>query len=278
MSQPNPAARRLLTRCEAILARLSRRKCVSADESEDFRSWARVRLIEQEATLLAKFRGKSSLDTYLVTVVHNLLLDYRISKWGKYRPSAAAKRLGSVAMRLEMLLVREGLSFDEAAEVLRRNEGVSATVEELSAIAQKLPTRLPRRFEGEETLARVRGSERAEDRALRGEAATAASRVEEALDAALLTLSAEDRLILKLHVQDGFSVADVSRTLHLVQKPLYRRLGQLTDKLRRELEARGISREDVDQIGEWQDLDIDVDYHLTDELPPARPSKQERGR
>lgn len=261
--------------CEKVITSLARRRCLSLDEQEDFSSWARLRLVEKGDAILERFQGQSTLSTYLATVALNLFRDYRVAKWGKYRPSAAAKRLGTVAVRLEMLIVRDGLVFDEAVEVLRRNEGALKSAEELEAIAAQLPHRAPRRFEGEETLAQVPSRDRADDRALRGEAIEAARRVGEALREGLLTLPGEDRVILKLHLQDGFSVADVARTLHLEQKPLYRRIEQLTQRLRQEMEARGIRREDVDAVVEWEEAEIQVDYRVDHEIPPSRPSKRE---
>lgn len=263
--------------CERVVRSLARQRCLSPDEQEDFSSWAQLRLVENGESILGRFQGRSTLSTYLTAVVNNLFRDYRIAKWGKYRPSAAAKRLGTVAVRLEMLLVRDGYPLDEAMEILRRNEGVRASVGELEAMAAKLPVRAPRRFEGEETLAHLPSGERAEERVLRREAAEAAGRVEAALDEGLRTLSPEDRLILKLRVQDGFSVADIARSLHLDQKPLYRRLDQLTARLRQEMEARGVRREDVDTVVAWEEVEVRVDYHLEGEISPPRPSKQEGG-
>jgi RNA polymerase sigma factor for flagellar operon FliA len=263
--------------CEKVITSLAHRRCLSLDEQEDFSSWARLRLVERGDAIFERFQGQSTLSTYLTTVVHNLFRDYRIAKWGKFRPSATAKRMGTVAVRLEMLVARDGLPLDEAVEILRRNEGVRESAEELEAMAARLPVRAPRRFEGEETLAHLPGGERAEERVLRREAAEAAGRVEAALDEGLRTLSPEDRLILKMKVHDGFSVADIARSLHLDQKPLYRRLEQLTTRLCQVMEARGVRREDVDQVVEWEEAEIRVDYHLDDETPESRPSKQEGG-
>lgn len=263
--------------CDRLISSVARRRCLSQEEAEDFASWARIRLIEDGQAILERFKGRSSLPTYLTTVTVNLFRDYRIAKWGKHRPSAAAKRMGTVAVRLEILVARDGVPFDEAVEILRHNNGVQESAAELEAMAAKLPVRAPRRFEGEETIAHLPGGERAEDRVLRREAAAAAGRVEVALDEALSALSPEDRLILKLRVHDGFTVADIARSLHLEQKPLYRRLDQLTARLRLEMEARGVRQEDVAEAIEREDVEIRVDYHLEEENPESRPSKIEGG-
>lgn len=263
--------------CDRVVRTVARRRGLSVDEQEDFSSWAWLRLVEDGEAILGRFEGRSSISTYLTTVVHNLFRDYRIAKWGKFRPSATAKRMGTVAVRLEMLVARDGHSVPEAVEILLRNDGVPGSVESLEAMAAKLPVRTPRRFEREQTLEQLPGRESAEDLALRREAAEAAGRVEAALDEGLRTLSPEDRLILKMRIEDGFTVADIARSLHLEQKPLYRRLDQLTARLRQEMEARGVRREDVAEVVEWDDVEIRVDYHLEEEIPKSRPSKIEGG-
>ena len=79
----------------------------------------RLRFIENDYAAIRKFRGESSLGTYLTVVVAMLVRDYRVQRWGRWRPSAAARRLGDVAVRLETLVRRNGQAVHEAAETLR---------------------------------------------------------------------------------------------------------------------------------------------------------------
>ena len=83
--------------------------------------------------------------TYLTVVIHRLFLDYRIRLWGKWRPSAEAKRLGAVAIALERLIVRDGWSFEQAVEVLRTNHAVDESRDELYALHVKLSPCAPTR-------------------------------------------------------------------------------------------------------------------------------------
>lgn len=266
-----------LAALEQALQRVSSRKCQSVDEAEDFTSWARLKLLTDGEGILEKFQGRGALSTYLTTVALNLLRDYRISKWGKYRSSAAARRLGTVAVRLETLIVRDGFSLGEAIEILRRNEAVRSSPAELAEMAAQLPARRRMRFESDDELSRVPSLERAEDRVLQSEARDAAAKVEAALAEALSTLSDEDRLILKLRVQDGLSVADVARTLHLDQKPLYRRLERLLGRLRREMEARQVRPEDIESVARWEGAEVRVDYQPPREISPFGPSHRKEG-
>ena len=71
-----------------------------------------LKLIDDDYQILRGFRERSSLRTYLSTVVERLFLDYRIRQWGKWRPSAQARRAGALAVRLEALLHRDGVPFE----------------------------------------------------------------------------------------------------------------------------------------------------------------------
>jgi hypothetical protein len=107
-----------------------------------------------------------------------------------------------------------------------------------------------------------------------GERCALARRLEEALDAALAGLAHEDRLILKLHLNDDFSLADVARTLHLEQKPLYRRVERLLAGLRSDLEARGVTDGEVRDLIGTDVTTLRVDYGVGGETTDPGPSKR----
>jgi DNA-directed RNA polymerase specialized sigma24 family protein len=165
----------------------------------------------------------SALSEADVIVEQNLFYDYQNHLWGKWRPSAAARRLR------------------EASEVLRTNHHVGMSPQELTDLAANLPPRnLSRRMEGEEALLEARPLESTES----AESAEKRRWVRDLLLDAFATLSSEDRLIVKMR-QDGFSVAKIARTLNLEQKPLYRRLEKIYKSLRSTLESKGVRAEDI---------------------------------
>jgi len=245
---------------EQVIASIGRRRALSVDEAEDFTSWVRLRLLEDDCAILAKFRGRSRFKTYLVTVVANLFRDYRISKWGKFRPSAKAKRRGPTAERFEILYYRDGYSLSETVEILRRNFGVRESVEELERLAASLPPRVPRRPVGEEVLEQMGDDGRVEDRVRDQAHAAASERAEAALGRAFQTLEPESRLILKMHFEDQLTVATISRTLGLDQKPLYRRIERCLRDLRASLEAEGFTAGDAAGLLGWDALSLRVEY------------------
>jgi RNA polymerase sigma factor for flagellar operon FliA len=244
---------------ERVIASTCRRHAVRGDEAEEFAATVKLHLVDNDYAVLRKFEGKSSLATFLTTVIKNLFRDFRISRWGKWRPSAEALRLGVEAVQLETLLVRDGISFDEAERMLRENFHVRLSAAELAELAAQLPPRQPRRFEGEEVLERL-GVEAAADQGLIDEErAAVAARVENALAEALEELPEEDQLILRMHFVDGLSLASIARMLALEQKPLYRRRQRLFARLRAALQAQGFGPEEVKRIqgraevGLWHD-------------------------
>ncbi|HEX8276804.1 MAG TPA: sigma-70 family RNA polymerase sigma factor [Longimicrobiaceae bacterium] len=234
-------------RVERVAALLARRYRLEHGEAEDFTSWAKLKLIEDDYAVLRKFRGESSIGTYLTTVLAMLFRDYRVQRWGRWRPSAAALRRGGVAVRLETLVRRDGYRLEQAGEILRTTGETDLSDRELAAMLAELPARSPLRpvEDGPEPLAGIAGPEEADDALIHQESAAQHRSADEALSRALDHLPPEDRVILRMRFWEDMSVADIARGLHLEQKPLYRRVERSLKQLRKQLEAAGITRERV---------------------------------
>lgn len=232
---------------ERSVASLCRRHGLSDQDTEDFAQEAKSKLVEDDYAVLRKFRGESSITTYLTVVIAMLFRDYRVGRWGRWRPSAEARRRGQLAVRLETLVYRDGYRFDQAAEMLRTSGETDLSDRELATFLAELPARTPLRPVeiGPEPLARTPGTTRADDLVMSEEVEAQRRAVDEALSRALERLPPEDRLIVRMWSEDGLSVADIARGLGLQQKPLYRRIKRALAQLRRQLEAAGITREQV---------------------------------
>src|SRR5688572_17606417 len=137
---------------ERVVSFVVRRYHANPEDAEDFASHVRLKMVEDDYAVIRKFKGQSSLRTYLTVVVSRLFLDYRTSAWGKWRPSAEARRAGPVAVLFEQLLVRDEQTFEEAYETLRTNHAVTMTRDELERLAARLPIRPRRRFESDDAL------------------------------------------------------------------------------------------------------------------------------
>ena len=258
---------------DRVTGSICRRHCCFGAEAEDFAGSVKIKLIDKDYAVFRKFQGKSLLATYLTTVIANQFRDYRIQKWGKWRSSATAKRLGTEAEQLEQLLYRDGFSFDEAVRKLRFDLGVTLSRSELRQIELKLPLRWPRRLEGDEQLAEIPGDDRAEQRALDSIRAAVAERTQAALATALARLPEEDRLILKMRFE-GQKIVQIARVLSLEQRPLYSRIEKSLKQLRASLEAAGVSRDQAQDIVGWDGFDVRVDYDLEEK---AEDDGEDRG-
>ena len=220
---------------------IGRRYHLSPDEVEDLSSDVRVKIIADDYEVLRKFQGRSTLKTYLTTVVHRHFLSARVAAWGKWRPCTQARRLGPVAVKLDRLLTRDGMTFDEAARILQINDGVCLDESELRAMGERFPVRSRRMLVADDSLDTMSDTRPGPD-ALFETASnlTAAEQVDAALAAALQRLPTADRLILRLYFFEGMKIADVARLLHREQKPLYRHVTRIIAQLRGDLRSCGV--------------------------------------
>lgn len=220
---------------ERLAHAIGRRHALTRDEIDDFASLVKAKFVENDYAALARFRGESSLTTYLAVVVAMAFRDYRVQRWGRWRPSARARSAGPLAVRLETLIYRDGCSLDEAAATLRSTTGCTLTNRELAALVSTFPRRAPLRPHevGEESLAQTSITDVTDSD---GEDPIGdVEHTRRAVAGALRTLSAEDRLILRMRYWEGLTIADVARALDLPQKSLYRRIDHILAGIRERL-------------------------------------------
>jgi RNA polymerase sigma factor (sigma-70 family) len=228
---------------ERIAAFVARRNQFAPDEAAEFVQEVRVRLLEDDYAIIRKFEGRSSFSTYLTTVIGRLHHQWRVEQWGKWRPSAEAKRLGDPAIALERLVTRDGLTLDEALNVLTTRSGGPAR-KELEALAGRLPLRTPRpvMLSTAEPPDSTPVLPEAADAVEAPERARAAKQAAAAMDAAVLELPGEDRLLLQLRFWEAMRVSDIAKVMSVDQKKLYKRLDKLLLHIRRALENAGVDR------------------------------------
>jgi RNA polymerase sigma factor (sigma-70 family) len=235
---------------ERVVAAISRRNGLARDDADDFASWTTLRLIEEDYAVFRKFRGESALTTYLAVVIAMLFRDYRTHRWGRWRPSAAARRRGSLAIRLETLVHRDGLRLSQAAELLRTAGITDLSDRELATLLNQLPARQPGRPQEVVSSggADPPASEHADDLVVADEVAMA----RKAIDEQLKRLPLEEQMMLRMRYWEGMTVVEVARGLGLPQKPLYRRLDRALADLRHYLEESGMSQNGVRAaLTEW---------------------------
>lgn len=239
---------------ERIVDFVCRRNFLQHTDAEDFRSHVHMTLLADDCTVLRQFSGRSSIQTYLSIVIHRILLDYRRAAWGKWRPSAAASRLGPIAVLAEQLTVRDGCGAEEAYQIVVTNHDVAISRAAFEELLAQLPRRYPRRVETDAALEELPASvARPDEELLQREAAELGTIAERALRRAIATLDAGDQLVLAMRFNDGRTVAEIASALRLDQRPHYRRMERLLRELRQKLEAEGVDESFVHQmLGEDQ--------------------------
>ena len=241
---------------EAAIRAACRRHRLRPADAEDYASTARLHLLRNDCQALRAFGGRSSFHTYLVTVLARCFLDWQNARWGKWRPSAEARRLGPVAIQLDALISRDGFSPDEAIETMWVRQSGPESRARLEALAARLPRRSRRFFVSDDALETQPSSYGAADAAvLHEEAAGAAAHAALILDGVVGALPPQDRLILKMRFHDDFGVADIARALSLEAKPLYRRLERLLAAVRAGLERAGVTAESIADVLERRGFD-----------------------
>lgn len=235
---------------ERIAAFVARRGHLNADEAGEFVQIVRVKLFDDDYAIIRKFEGRSSFTTYLTTVILRLFHQWRVEMWGKWRPSAEAKRLGDKAITLERLITRDGFTFAEAVNILTTRAGSVYTVRELEALYVRLPPRTPRPvLVPDDSVPEVAAVEAdTDDRVESRDRERSARCCAAALDAALAKLGDEDRLILQLRFWNGRKVPEIAKIVGIDQKKIYKRLDKLLAALRTALEAAGVQRSDIDKL------------------------------
>jgi RNA polymerase sigma factor (sigma-70 family) len=242
---------------EAVVAEIGRRHRVRGDALAEFKSLAFLKLVEHDYDVLRRFQGNSSLRTYLTVVLQRVLLDYRNREWGRWRASAAASRIGPVAVSLERLVTRDGLTPREALASIGSHADVTGCEEFIESLGGRTAGRGSRATLGEDAIPECLDPAPSPDAlAVRREQAARAEAVCDFVREALRSLDSRDHLILTLRFRDGLSIADTARVMGIEAKPLYRRIVRIlahlhatlcTDELRGQL-ARQLAQDSWDDL------------------------------
>lgn len=254
----------LVDRHHATIERLARRAAhrggLRGADTDDFVSTVFEHLIDDDYAVVRKHRGESSVLAYLVVVIENRLRDERDRRWGRFRPSATARRLGADAVRLEQLAVRDGLELDTAIELMRRNEGCTVDPETLALWAAAFPPRLGRAVVGEEALERHGDDGAVEARVVETERRSVLRAVQSTLEQAFGALGSECVLLLRMHLADGFSIARIARLWGRDQRGLYSHKDRCLATMRGTFESRGLTWPQVREILGWPASDLRADF------------------
>ena len=230
---------------DQIVRTTGRRRHLSATEREDFASFVHVRFIEDNYGILRKFQNRSSIWTYLAAVIERLSLDYCTEKWGRWRPSAMAERLGPVAVVLERLITRDGHTVDEAIEIVRTHHDVSQSATQLRRMWEQLPVRI-RNIDVDEAVAEgVTAPETSEANIEDAARRESIDRLERALKSAFESIAEQDRVLIALRFDEELSIAAIAKLTGSSVPTLHRRLDKSVKQLRMALSRAGFDPGEV---------------------------------
>ena len=230
---------------DRVVATVARRHRLTSHQHDEFRSLVRLRLLEDDARVLRAFEERSSMATFLTIVISRIFLDYRNQEWGRWRPSAEARRLGAVATLLERLMTRDRYQIEEAIEILRTNHNVAMSDTEIRALWDQLPRRQQTMMVGEEAAEEVSApDDPAAGTEFRGKAGTS-RRVAEALARAVSKLEIRDRTLLQLHFKQGVSATTLASHFGMSKATFHRRVNRILADLRTSLAADNVQPTEI---------------------------------
>ena len=231
-----------------IIGITARRHRLAKTDEDDFASYAHMKILDNDFRIIRGFQGKSKFRTFMTVVIGRLFQDYRNHRWGKWRLSAEATRLGETAQLLETLMVRDQHTFEQAFEIMTTNHGMDVTREQLAALAVRLPMRLPRILISEDSAGPLESASHSDESLALEAWAALQEKVQTALTKVMEELETEDKAILGLLFHQGVKIVRIAQMLRLDQRKLYRRIEKILAKLRGNLEEMGIGAEQVTEV------------------------------
>jgi RNA polymerase sigma factor (sigma-70 family) len=220
---------------EEVVRFVARRHRLTPDDANELGSLVRYKLVEDNYHVLRSFQHRSSMRTYLTTVVSRVWLDWQVERRGKWRPSVGAKRLGDTAVRLERLLFRDRLSFSEACETLRQGAGADVSEIQLDRLRGSLRSRPRPVVCSIDDVDPLQCPAMADGQASESPSITPALR--RALLQAMGRLPVTERRLLTLRFVKGWTVSKIARHLGLDQKATYRQFARIYRGMRGAIEA-----------------------------------------
>lgn len=220
---------------------------VPSQDQGDFRSYAWMKLLESDSRKLAAFRGDCTFPVFIRIVLKRILLDYRNSRWGRWRASTEAKRAGADVVEAERRIVRDG--YPAHALATRNHPGVAALVARLhDGVAPVNRWRVREEPLDPVLESAVAKEPNPEEQALANARKARSTTVSIALLDSLRQLTADDRRLLMLRYATGQPVSQIASTVGQDQKRLYRTYDRILNQLRGELERAGVSRGEAREV------------------------------
>lgn len=229
---------------ENVVRTVGRRRYLSAEQLDHFRTAVHRSLQRNDFELLRAFDGRSTWETYLTTVIAREFFLFQGVLWGQWRPSLVAQQLGPVAILFEKLVRCDGQMVGDAMQMMRMLHCVTEPRHRLLRMSRRL-----------------RLDESAAERSAEREHRVVGERQLAALREALKRLSPDDRLIIELRIRDQHPLHRIALILGLEVSRLTQALEHAKACIGESLLAQGIDREQVDGLLDHAGADPTHPHH-----------------
>jgi len=257
---------------------VARRGDLSPEDADDLAATVKLALIENDYAALRAFQGRCSLATYVASIAHRLLADEWMRVSGRWRPSAQSKRAGEGAVLLEMLVVRDRKTLDEALPLVQKLDS-RITHQAATALLAALPKRAdrPRLVALDGVPEQEAAASDVEERVLAHERAGAAATTNAVVREALAGLPADDRVLLRLRFGNGMRVPAIARAWQCEPQILYRRIETLVRRLRQQLVGAGIDAVIAAQLIGSHDGNLEFGWTESEKTAAVQTTRLQRG-
>lgn len=251
-----------------FIAALGLRRFGSATIAEEAVLTVLEGLSKDDWQRLKSYEGKASFKSFLSVIVIRLFEDFARNRFGRIRPPTWVSRLGGIWPKLFIALCMERLGIQGATEMVYQQEP-GQTKDEIEEAAYILLGRVPSCGNQNHETSLDDGSEAEAVINLNGASYSTSYEQDEKVQfiehicAAIsgkeegihgrglekkfnqleISLSTEERLLLKLHFQDGMNVTEAGRMLDLNRFQVHGKMKRVMTRLKEEFDRVGLGQE-----------------------------------
>jgi RNA polymerase sigma factor for flagellar operon FliA len=238
-----------LKQIKEVISIICRKHSMRADEEKDFAQQVHLQLIENDYRILRSYKGNSSLNTYLHTVISRIFIDQVRIKW---HPSAEAKRIGETAIELEKLIYRNQYSVHEACQILAANPSTAIDENAAHDLLGRLHVKTPRLNKVDDSEERLSilpdPAPDPETRIVHKQFMRKRQQMIAIIGNIIPSLSSEDKLLIKLLFLSGHRISKIARLLGKDDHQLYKKTQSILQTMREAVADAGIVESDIREI------------------------------
>ncbi|MFT5697686.1 MAG: RNA polymerase sigma factor (sigma-70 family) [Desulforhopalus sp.] len=250
-----------------LITALSMRRFGATALAEEAVTAAIDGLSENDWQRVKSYQGKATFKSYLSVVVLRLFEDFSRKRSGRLRPPLWIRKLGGIWPKLFVALCLERFGVVSAVELVHQQQGKISqdTIEDAAyTLLGKIPNCGSQKGEkpldettesdfvvNSDESSRGRSYETMENveffenlfQAICGEKHCDFKRISSQYQSLNISLRPEERLLLKLHFQEGYNITEAGKMIDLTRFQVHGKMKRLMARLRDEFERVGLAEE-----------------------------------